>query len=150
MSPSSLLTWLLTLGALAWALGHTLLRSRGFGAHALAGRGMRRVAALYVPLLEAVLVLSLLGVALLGRRGGGAALGGGGAQLLMGVAVLCSLTAAVTVAVQGFTLSERLKRRGDSEGASLLATRGFFALLVGGLGVLLTLFAALILSNPAG
>lgn len=152
MSPSSLLTWLLTFGALGAILAFIFRRSRAFAAHPLAGPRMRQITGLYLPLLEIALLLCLLGVAFFARTGSGASdagLASGPAQAFLGLAVSFSMSTALLTAVQGFVLSERLKSRGEFEPASQVATRGFFVLLVGAAGVLVTMFAALILANPA-
>lgn len=112
---------------------------------------MRRVAAFWAPLLEGVLVLSLVGLWLTTRFGGGAeSLAGGPPFVLMLVAVATPLAGALLVAVQGFTLSERQKGQGDEEAAARLATRSFFLVVVGAAGTVVTIFAAGLLANPAG
>ncbi|MEJ7652288.1 MAG: hypothetical protein WKH64_02495 [Chloroflexia bacterium] len=111
---------------------------------------MRRVAAFWAPLLEGVLVLSLVGLWLTTRFGGAESLSGGPPFVLMLVAVATPLAVALMVAVQGFTLSERQKGQGDEEAAARLATRSFFLVVVGAAGTVVTIFAAGLLANPAG
>lgn len=151
MSASSLATWVVTFSLLSAVLLFVFARSRGFAAHPLAGTGLRRVASLYLPALELTLVSCLLGIAVLAQPSQTAerAVSGGPVLALIVLAVLLSLTIAVTVSVQGFTLSERLKLRGDLDAAGRLATRAFLVLLAGGAGVLITMFAAFALTNPA-
>jgi lysylphosphatidylglycerol synthetase-like protein (DUF2156 family) len=113
---------------------------------------MRRVADLYVPLLLGGFALTLAGLAVAARsRGGGpeAAISGGAPLALMTLLVVLAPLAGVVVAAQGFTLSERLKRRGDVEAATRLRTRGFFALLTGGLTLFIGIFAGLLLATSA-
>ncbi len=147
MSPASVLTWLLTFGALAAILGFVFRRSRSFASHPLAGPRMRQVTGLYLPLLETALLLCLLGIFLSARPADRAL--SAAPQVLLGLAVGFSITIALLPAAQGFVLSERLKARGEMEAAGRLATRGFFLLLVGSAGVLVTMFAGLIVANPA-
>lgn len=147
MSPSSVLTWLLTFGALAAILGFIFRRSRSFAAHPLAGPRLRQITGLYLPLLQTALLLCLLGIFLFARPGDGAL--SAAPQALLGLAVGFSITIALLPAGQGFVLSERLKQRGEVDAAARLATRAFFVLLVGSAGVLVTMFAGLILANPA-
>ncbi len=147
MNTSTLLTWLVTFGLLAWVLAFIFRRSRRFAAHPLAGPRMRQITGLYLPLLEIVLLLCLLGVAYFSRAGSGG-LRNLPAQVFFGLAALCALVLGVLVAVQGFTLSERSRSRGELDAARSLRTSGFFVLVVGAAGVLVTMFAALILANP--
>lgn len=144
MSPVGALVWLVTAIVLGWALVGVHRRSRGFAASALVGVGFRRVTRVWAPALEAALLLSLLGVAVVGRLPGGDA----AAEVFIGLAALAALALGVVVALQGFALGERLKRRGDDEGGRVIAARGFAALLLGCVGVLVTLFAAFGLSTP--
>lgn len=152
MSTGSLLTWMVTFGLLGWAASFVYGTARGFAANPLAGPKMRQVTGLYVPLLQVLFLLSLLGIVLVSRLRGGAreaALSGGLAFVLMLLAVLLPLVTALVVAIQGFTLGERQRRQGDEEGASRLASRGFAILLIGAAGTLVTIFAAGVLANPA-
>lgn len=152
MSLGVVLTWLLTFGALAWAAWFTVANARAFGAHPLAGERMSRVAGVYVPLLECGFVLSLVGVAVSSRLRADApesALNGGLPFLLMLLAVVLPPVAATVVAVQGFTLSERHRSHGDEAAATRLASRGFSVLLVGAASILVTIFAAGLLTRPA-
>ncbi len=151
MSSASLATWGATFGLLGAELLFVFTCARGFAATPLAGPGMRRVASRYVPALEVALLGCLAGIARLARSSETAepAVSGGPVLLLIVLAVLLSLVIAVLVPVLGFTLSERLKRRGDEETASRIATQAFLSLLAGGVGLLLTMFAAFALTNPA-
>lgn len=148
MNIGAVLTWVITLGALTSAVRFILRNARVFAASPLAGPKMRQVTGLYVPLLAGVFGLSLAGIALAARgEGAESALDGGAPLLLMLLSVALPVVMAVTVAVQGFTLSERFKRGGDAEAAGRLASRGFFVLLVGGASVLVTIFAAGLLTG---
>jgi len=151
MSGSSLATWAVTFSLLGAVLLFMTVRARGFAAASLAGPWMRQVAAGYLPALEVALVACLVGIGALAQSSETAerAVSDGPVLLLIVLAVLLSVVIAVIVPVLGFTLSERLKRRGDEETASRIATQAFLSLLAGGVGVLLTMFAAFALTNPA-
>ena len=152
MSLTSFLVWLLTFGFLGWAASVVFRSSRAFAASPLAGQKMRQVTGLYVPLLEIALLLSLLGLAFVVRSRGRpleSALSGGAPFVLMLLAVLLALATPVVVAVQGFTLSERQRSRGDLDAADRLRSRGMALVLLGAASVLITIFAALLIANPA-
>lgn len=151
MSGSSQATWLATFGLLGLVLLFIFTRARGFAAAPLASPRMRRVASRYLPALVAGLVGCLVGIAVLAQSGqvSERAVSSGPVLALIVLAVLLSLVIAVLVPVLGFTLGERLKRRGELEAASCVTARAFLALLAGGVGVLITMFAAFALTNPA-
>lgn len=152
MPLASALTWLATFGLLGATLAFVVRRSRSFAASPLAGPRMRQLTRLCLPLLGTALLVSLAGIALIARVRSGteSALATGPAQLLLGLVVTCALGIALMTGIQGFTLSERLKRRGEVEDAARFAARGFGALLAGLAGLLVAMFAALLLSNPGG
>lgn len=152
MRLSTALTWLATFGLLGATFAFVYSRSRSFAANPLAGPRMRRLTRLYVPLLQIAILLFLGGIALIARSRVGTepALATGPAQVLLGLVVACAVGIALTVGIQGFTLSERLKRRGEAKEAARFAARGFGALLAGLGGLLVAMFAALLLSNPGG
>lgn len=150
MSFGAILVGLFAVGFLVWVARYTLEASHRFASSPLAGPRMRRVSGLYVPLLEASFLLSLLAVAVLSRTsetGGQGLLSSWWAALLFTLVTLLALVPPVIVAVQGFTLSERQRSRGDEESAGRLTTRGFFLLLAGSMNVLVAIFVAFALSN---
>lgn len=151
MSGSSQATWLVTFGLLGVVLLFIFTRARGFAAAPLASARMRRVVSWYLPALVAALVGCLVGIPVLAQPGQALERGvtSGPVLTLIALAVLLSLVIAVLVPVLGFTLGERLKRRGQIEAASSVTARAFLALLAGGVGVLITMFAAFALTNPA-
>ncbi len=151
MSGGLLLT-LITFGLLAWSGIYISRNSRAFSANSLAGSGMRRLTLLYLPLMQVAFALCLLSLGVLARRAGGVSekvFQSNAVIALMMLAILLVLATALAVAVQGFTLSERQKRRGDAEAAGRLASRGFFIVLVGAVSALITIFATLLLTSSA-
>ena len=150
MTTGAFLTYLLTFGFLLWAALYTVRNSRTFAADALAGERMRRVTGVYVPLALLLCGLSLAGVWVSARLSGRTVetvLTAGAPLAMMVLAVMLAPVAAVAVAIQGFTLSERRKRRGDGDAATRLATRGFFVLLTGAAALLVAIFASLLLAS---